>query len=1025
MSVKNAKNLTQQMSVVHSAFLLSLVLLCSLYLSAEIAYAQDIPVIERPVHLTNNSQYERPHLPVFRTTQDGRVGLNFEQGISFYLNAPEKFDVNFHESETWPYIMAHDAQRYSVDNIHNSSNRPTWHITMCEAPNTAGVIENPRACGGDDCYDVTMLTSAFVDSAETRVRLWGTPATIRISQPKTPNAYIRTVQFGTPKAGSTVFPIQELFEPMVTADGNLMMARISRTNDLTWHNRATGRNVTGEYDMVYFPAPQDPSMACNVDQWDEIKPLGHAPYDPEINQTYGFAMQPFRDSMGNILPDGTDLVGTYPWVDSKGDNIAFSSLNTSLVDDIFSYGCVPGVTCNDSNLNAFWEWESNNSRLMGKTIAGLWTNGKMVLLDNMLNNVDYDAVGTQDETHRMVNMYTPESKWDWGDGVVRIGNGRDDGAGNLYGWAGNTTFIESYENKLNYWEHLKPVTPRDVVWHMSTGAASDEFAFDDYLYPNGFIVSSMVQATSNDGTTLLQYNGANRPETYVQNGATSTDWNVPSHGNVVNGRIERVALGGIHGKGLWMSNNTYIDYGLGQQPTAIRNHDWHISLFVDARFNNDSSTRVLVAFPDGSELQLVGRDQVRYWRGSAFKTIDLPQAIPHTGWAHFGVQMSNGNRTAELYFDGYLLDRYTNSTPFFEMSVGNLYVGDNPARTVAGFRGWIDEFKVIAHNTGKESWCNHANGTLIGIPSMSGGWSDKANGYPAFAHQEITDFLGGFGKPTFPQYACYHDYWDDYGAYRANIPDGYHGVGEDFNFPEGPVYHDRPRPDSSNNTFCMKCHVSDGLQGLGLDALETQSMNAVDDPRRQPMQPNPLVFGNIPAGWLGDGKPAQSMVAPPEGVPIDLWLFQSKPENFVPMPAENVRDVSGTYTPPLTGDFNGDGYDDIFWYKPGSGGDSVWQGKSDGTFRPLGQFRDVSGTYTPLTGDFNGDGLDDIFWYKPGFGGDSVWQGKSDGTFHPSGQFRDVSGTYTPLTGDFNGDGSDDIFWYKPGPGGDSIWLGW
>jgi hypothetical protein len=50
----------------------------------------------------------------------------------------------------------------------------------------------------------------------------------------------------------------------------------------------------------------------DVNRWDEIKPLGHAPYDTEINQTYGFAAQPFRDALGNVIADNTDLAGTCP-----------------------------------------------------------------------------------------------------------------------------------------------------------------------------------------------------------------------------------------------------------------------------------------------------------------------------------------------------------------------------------------------------------------------------------------------------------------------------------------------------------------------------------------------------------------------------------------------------------------------------------------------------------------------------------------------------------------------------------------
>jgi hypothetical protein len=37
----------------------------------------------------------------------------------------------------------------------------------------------------------------------------------------------------------------------------------------------------------------------------------------------------------------------------------------------------------------------------------------------------------------------------------------------------------------------------------------------------------------------------------------------------------------------------------------------------------------------------------------------------------------------------------------------------------------------------------------------------------------------------------------------------------------------------------------------------------------------------------------------------------------------------------------------------------------------------VNGTYTPFSGDFNGDGFDDVFWYGPGGGRDSLWYGQA------------------------------------------------
>ncbi len=129
--------------------------------------------------------------------------------------------------------------------------------------------------------------------------------------------------------------------------------------------------------------------------------------------------------------------------------------------------------------------------------------------------------------------------------------------------------------------------------------------------------------------------------------------------------------------------------------------------------------------------------------------------------------------------------------------------------------------------------------------------------------------------------------------------------------------------------------------------------------------------------------------------------------------------VVGLYTP-ISGDFNGDGEGDIFWYRPGKAKDYIWWGKTDKTF--LGTSTNVYGTYTPISGDFNGDGRSDILWYRPGSGKDYIWWGNFNKTFTSSN--TKVNGTYEPFSGDFNGDGRDDVFWYRPGKWKDYIWWG-
>jgi hypothetical protein len=130
--------------------------------------------------------------------------------------------------------------------------------------------------------------------------------------------------------------------------------------------------------------------------------------------------------------------------------------------------------------------------------------------------------------------------------------------------------------------------------------------------------------------------------------------------------------------------------------------------------------------------------------------------------------------------------------------------------------------------------------------------------------------------------------------------------------------------------------------------------------------------------------------------------------------------VSGTFDAPVTGDFDGDGRDDVLWYQSGPGADHVWWGRSDRAFTGTGVA--VNGTYRVATGDLDGDGRDDVLFHAPGTATDYVWYGAGNRTFQ-SVAYR-VDGTYQPLTGDFDGDGRDDVFWYGAGSALDVIWKG-
>jgi len=854
-------------------------------LHAQLNEKPETPSINRDVHTVENLELTRPHLPAVQTTFDGRIGLAPNRGLRglpFRLFTPEKLDRPFTKSNAGvnnvlDRELSHDV---STRKFHGPNHRGIQHAGLCEPSANEGSSErkNPYVCNeNDDCYDFNVIAAARMRN-QNGITFFSTPVTARVNNPKTVNAELAEITTGIPIEGLTFPTFNAFFETMTPADGHILVGRIAHS-PIQWVD-ADGNSRSTTSNNVYLvndnPNAFEP---CDVRQFDKVYPLSHAPQDDTINRRYGFALQPFRDGLGELIEDGAEL-GSYPWIDKGANNISFTPWFTPLFSSTYAGGSQYPTRCPTSVGTCASDNESNrvDATLHGRALMGLWTNGKMIAVDNLVNNIDY-GLGVLDRHQREIELYssaTDQGRW------LRIAAGRENVIRSLpLGSSGNTNFFDTLEHRFNYIDNMKPVTPSDVPWLLSSGTVTDEFAFDDYLNPDGFIISPMIQAFSFRGRGhQLNRDSAKNFGPFsnlngVANAATAPNdrWRIPAYGLVVNGRIEPVANGGIHGRGLWLDGErTYLQYDVPAN-AKITNTPWYVGLFFDQR--RSGTTQHLITFPDGTKVHIKANGGFHFLddKDVIVRDINIPTRARQQNWAHIGLRISAGNRDIETYHNGFLIDRFSASTELFRLSEGELYVGNAPSSNIDGLKGWIGEFKVIAQNVNPEVACNHANGTLAGV-TTGGEWRRLANAYPPIGHERINELVAASGQDAHSSYVCYTNYSDDYAAHLGNIPRILVGVRDAINFPEGPLVFNQPRPDSSSNEFCLSCHTTDGLEGLSIQALTFNPLQqAMDDPRRQPTQPDPTIYGNIPANLFGLGLPARDIQTDGNGIPIDQWIL--------------------------------------------------------------------------------------------------------------------------------------------------------
>lgn len=759
-----------------------------------------------------------------------------------------------------------------------------------------------------------------VDQAEFRSR----KVVIEVSNPKTASASVvkvyvapgsvvrrkeRRIQIDL-SVGHSNFGVPE---PVVTGDGRLYVGRAMYNPILDVDRNGTSGNKN--LDIFYMVAPKT-SDPCDAQNFSYVKRIQYAPDDPEMKDSdtgkarYGIAEYPMKDSFGDLIAKDA-LFPIYPWIDREGNNLFFATVSSTLykfnTKDMSYYQevspgtrqwlMVPGSEryparclrefgqdCQVSPYNP-----ESNDNVRGFAVLGSWTHGKTVILDGLINNSDY-GLKRGIKFQRELNLYQPSGAFD---GWVRVGPGRDTGdSGNgldsivddfnqnseIKTIGKLTGVIDSTENLLNAYRFMRPTLPRDIVWQMNNSIGTDEVAFDDYMDTRALIVSTMIAGVEfvrnpneyrDDGWSYRDGFGwaghdvpdqNNRP-VLIQNAATSPGLPIPKWGYLNKGRVEPVALGGIHGRGLWMDGSNSLSY---QFPSSVEGTQLFLSIFFDSR-STDDSRRQLVAFPDGTKI-LVNSAGIRISKNS--ETYDLAITAGKNTWNHFAVGVSSDHKVLTVYHNGMKKQSYSLKTQFFRINGAKgsieLKVGANGG---SGFRGWVDDLKLFTYIPTSEVICNHAYGSFHFLKANAHNyWQGVASSYDSSVHREIysqlpASYTKEMGIGSDARFVCTTDYGDSMGIYRSRMREGegllsvrdalLFAVPVNNAYEDGRLHWNTNRVDFRGNAFCLSCHTSQERRGLTLAALEPGQVCTMYDRRRQPLEPPLYMSGQITSSQLG------------------------------------------------------------------------------------------------------------------------------------------------------------------------------
>jgi hypothetical protein len=715
-----------------------------------------------------------PHIPATDFTRDGLLGMRRKAGATISLFPMKPGNVVNHLKDPSNDLVGANVMLsedlYGFDfmsalrtyvpgpdrNILNDGFNMNSAM-FCEKTNR---IFNPSICDGDfDCYRLTIVSKIskpltpeeeiqFNAEDAAHIRLGSVEVIVKVANPKTNDAKIVSVTpydpDGTGPLGPEVrlsdeLPNFTLNEPTIAGDNRLLVARVGSGLSTYKDENGTIKQTTNT-NMVYSVYPTNMSP-CDVTQWDdEFHPVSYAHYDADnqMRDRYKFAKYRLTDSMGTPIPRGAEFGGSYPWIDKEAANLFFSAFGTdsfyTAVDGglrtPYSFLDPQGSLISIDNSIAkplvsadIGYFEAAGGRTVGISLAGLWTHGRTVLLDGLINNADYNFTISSfrtnstltGEVNRQLKLYrlTPANQTlervggvrEKGDGIDRSKYDRD--------LTPNSTFLGSLENRLNYHTKIKPITPRDIVWHFGTTRHQDEVVFDDYIDPYFLVNAEMTGALAFDfgnggnrsmkhfdgfqrglastpitnfkltNTDIQNTNSQIKSPVLFQNAATAPAnfLTVPPFGIPVGDvRLEPIAKGGIYGKGVWLEKNSGLSFTVPlQTPGGVLTigdglpPERYISVFIDSRFDDRGGLQpqrlftLVSANATESSVKLVPNSDLRSYNSLIFTIgnqtlaqLVLPADLPinQSTWVHLGIQFFNNNSMPDAYLNGFYIGTF-------------------------------------------------------------------------------------------------------------------------------------------------------------------------------------------------------------------------------------------------------------------------------------------------------------------------------------------------------------------------------